>query len=241
MEQNKIRRNRRTNASIDNDIMDAAKKVIEKVGFSNATLNAIIQEASIEPNTFYRRFEDLDSLFDLFVQKYDYFLGNMVDIQFDKENYTDFYRNYIIELAKQLYVNKSLQKIMVWELSDDNKITRRTARLREEQSKKILKRLQDYFADTGFDISIFAALLIGGIYYLILHKDRSTFCGIDFSTQEGKKRLIKAVENIIQNFFNLVHLDNKVLEIATNMKKEKISNDLISKVTGMPIEIIDSL
>jgi len=241
MEQDIQKRNRRTNASIDNDILTATKNVIEKVGFANTTLSAIIQEANLEPNTFYRRFDDLDSLFDFFVQKYDYWLGDVTDMQSDRSDHIEYYRKSVVELAKQLYSNKSMQKILIWELSEDNKITRRAARLREEQSRKLLINLQKYFKDTGVDFCAFSALLIGGIYYNILHKDRSTFCGADFSTQEGKKQLISSIDNIINYFFSLASPHNKALEIAKNLKKEQVDNSTIAKATGLPIDLVSSL
>lgn len=237
----KVKRNRRTNASIDNDIMIATQNVIEKVGFSNTTLSAIIQEANLEPNTFYRRFDDLDSLFDVFVEKYDYWLKDVVDIQADNSDYAEFYRHSVVGLAEQLYANKSMQKILIWELEEDNKTTRRTAALREDQSKRLLKNLQNYFANTDLDFGTFSAILIGGIYYNILHKDRSTFCGVDFSSRKGKEQLTQTVDTIIRYFFSLGRPDPKILEIAKKMQEEQIDNNTISKVTGLAIEQIEVL
>lgn len=84
-----------------------------------------------------------------------------------------------------------MQELLIWELSSDNYITRHTADNREQNSKYLLDYYNNGLKDFPIDFNALIALFIAGIYYLILHRDISTFCGIDFSKKEGLDLLKK--------------------------------------------------
>jgi hypothetical protein len=50
-------------------------------------------------------------------------------------------------------------------------------------------------------LSVMAALLISGIYYLILHRNMSTFCNVDFSSKSGRERLEKTIDQLVSILF----------------------------------------
>lgn len=237
----KAKRVRRTKIALEKDIMDAAKEVIEEFGFENTTASAIVQRAGIEPNVFYKRFENLGSLFEQFTQRYDYWLSDVMDIDSEHDDYGKFYHEIMMELARSLYRNKSMQKLLIWEVSDNNPITRRTAGLRESHSKILREKLEDIFRDSDIDIDVFTALLVGGIYYVILHRNVSTFCGVDFSSKEGKERFLATIKNVAIKIFENRLPSPGVLEIAKRMKNNGIDGQTISSCTDLPLECISNL
>lgn len=242
MEPKKPQNNRRTNASIDEAIMAATKEVIEEVGFAKATLKEICTKAKIEPNTFYRRFDNIDALFEHFAKRYDYWLSDIIDLQNEIEDYRASYEYIHTKLAEHLYNNKSMQQLLLWQLSEENNITRRIGQEREELSKKIMDRTSLLFKDTDVDFKAVTALLVGGIYYLILHKDRTSFCDIDFSKPAGKKKLLDVVRTIANLVFSVtIQNKEKEIEIARNLKQENIGNEIIAKATGLTIQTVEIL
>ena len=46
------------------------------------------------------------------------------------------------------------------------------------------------------------AVLTGGLYYVLLRGNRSTFCGLDFSTKSGRKLLAETIFKIVRQFIN---------------------------------------
>jgi hypothetical protein len=50
-------------------------------------------------------------------------------------------------------------------------------------------------------MSVLAALIISGIYYLILHRNMSTFCNVDFSSKSGRDRLEKTIDQLVSILF----------------------------------------
>lgn len=233
----KQRRIRRTGIAIEKAIFDAVKELVEEVGYSNITVTAVIARAKIEPIVFYKRYKNidhlLDSLLDKLVFKYDYWFGPAADpVKFtDRQK---FYLKLLKNLADSLYKNKSMQKLLLWELEEDNPATRRIAGMREAYWEGLMDVCDRYFREAGVeDIRGTTAILIGGIYYLMLHKERSTFCGIDMNTKEGKEKLLDAIDFVTQCIFEARKLKQTREEIARKMKQKGIDIDTIVECTSL--------
>ena len=61
--------------------------------------------------------------------------------------------------------------------------------LREMHTLPLVRTYEEKFKGTNIDIAAISALIIGGIYYLNLHRDRSLFSGIDIKKESGLKRI----------------------------------------------------
>ncbi len=198
------RKKRRSKQVIEQAVMDAVNDLIEEVGFNKVTLTGIAARAEIEPTVFYRRYSNLDELFDVYSHKYDYWLAGIADLM--PPNLTDeqSMKWILLNLMRGLYKNRGMQQMLIWELSDDNPVTRRTATLREKINESLIRELEKRFDSSGVDLSVLAALIISGIYYLILHRNMSTFCNVDFSSKSGRDRLEKTVDQLISLLFATV-------------------------------------
>jgi len=223
------KRFRRTKAAIERDVLDAVGSLIDEVGFANITLTGVAERAKIEPAVFYRRFANLDELFSKYTQKYDYWLGSLAENlprnASEEENYKWIMDNLISALLK----NKGMQQLLIWELSEDNHTTRRTTKLREIVNEPLIRMLEKTFAKSGLDINVIAAMMISGIYYLILHRKRSTFCDVDFNSKSGKERLRNGVNQFSSLLFAQIKKQNEMLQIAGKLRKEGVSEDIIAK------------
>jgi len=223
------KRYRRTKIAIDRDVLNAVNSLVEEVGFENITLTAIAQKAKIESTVFYRRYNSLEDLFDKYTEKYDFWFHNIAENipkdRSDKEIFTEL----IDSLIKALYKSKGMQQLLIWELSNDNKTTRKTARMREIINEPLIKMLEQRFENSGINIKVIAAILIAGIYYLILHRKRSTFCFVDYSTKNGKAQLQNTVKDIIALMYSLIQQTDEKIKIAQRLREEGVSEDIISK------------
>lgn len=231
-------RKRRNNIQVEEAIFDATKKLIEKYGFSDLKLTQIAEDAHISHNVFYKRYPDLDELLWKFVQQYDYWFADVLSAEFDKSDLIGYYKAALGELKDALEGNKVMQELLKYELSKDNALTRRSARLRELDSARVMDDLEKYFEKSTIDIRANTALLIGGIYYLLLHKERSTFCGIDFNTEAGLERMKKAVIDTCDKMFEIRDIDNKISQIARNLLKRGVDKSIIAESTGLSLEDI---
>ncbi len=197
----KTRKPRRTKAAIEQAVMDAVNALIEEVGFNKVTLTGIAARAQIEPTVFYRRYSNLDELFEIYTHKYDYWLAGIAELMPQDMSDEESMKWILLNLTRALHKNRGMQQLLIWELSDDNPVTRRTAALREKINETLIRELEKRFENTGVDLSVLAALIISGIYYLILHRNMSTFCNVDFSSKSGRERLEKTIDQLVSILF----------------------------------------
>lgn len=237
------KRNRRSNYAVDRDILDAVASLIKEVGFSKITLPAIAQTANVNISVIYRHFGTLDNLLDQYVHKFDYWLNDILDIdQAAIANDTIAVLHTIAErFIKSLSKDKEMQRLMIWELTEDNKSTRRSAQQRDTTVEKVLPLYEDFL--TGIDVNPRAvlAVVVAGMYYIILRKGRSTFCSIDFNSKQGKQLLIDTVVKIIAYLNKQGEREEKIKEIAKRLKSNNVNEQIIIESTGISKEDFDLL
>ena len=229
MNGDKKRRPRRTKADIINCINKAAKEQITVCGFSNILVTDIIKKAKIEPIVFYNRFENLDNFLNEFVKNYDYWfsdvLVNLKNKINTKEGLTEIFEKLFIELNR----DSVMLELLRWEIANGNSTTIRTAMLREIHVLPLVKEVETLFSDKEIDIAALTSLIIGGMYYLSLHKDRSSFSGIDINKPEGISRILKSMRFFVEKIYEENKLYEEKKRIAYKLQKSGICEDIIKQ------------
>jgi len=235
------KRKRRTKAEIEDLFFESTKELVELIGFSNLTVTKIVQHANVESAVYYNRYTDLENFLDKFVREYDYWVSDKIIID-PKKKPLDNYKKIAENLIDCFWENKIMQKLISWELNDLNYITLRTAKNRDANSQHLIKYFSDKFKD--LNINVITAILIGGIYYITMHKNIAAFNNIDFSTNEGFELLKKNILIIIDKVFgNINDLDseshnndnkkvkNVKINIAAELIKKQVSYEIIKEST----------
>jgi AcrR family transcriptional regulator len=242
-ENSKEKRTRRTKKEIDGNIDVAMKKMVEKKGFINLTLSAIAQQAKIDPPVIYNKYKNLNSLLEGFTKGYDHWLNAIIDKQvenFHAGKHEAFLSGLFREMAQELYNDRIMQQLLVWEVAENNNITERSAKIRESNVYLFSGFYDMYFKGADVDFNVYTSILIAGIYYLVLHKDVSTFCSVDFSTEEGKERLLKTIKKLCAMLFSEQQPDKQRLEIAWKLKEKGVDINIIAECTGLTLDRISN-
>ena len=197
----KARRPRRSKADIEYAIHKAAVSQIKKKGFSLALVTDIVKRAKIEPVVFYNRYKNLDEFYDTFVKDYDYWLSDLVRDSIENIDSEEAYSNVIEKILNNLLSDDIMTELLRWEVAEGNNITERTARLRTMHAVDIFRNYEEKHAGIGIDVTAVSALLVAGIYYMLLHKDRSSMIGIDINQAAGKRRIVNAIREISRLIF----------------------------------------
>lgn len=193
---------RRTKATIIEDIRKAAVESVLKRGFSGSLVSEIIKKAKIEPVVFYNRYQNLEEFFSEFVKGYDYWFSDVAKEANKQETPHDQFIA-LIEGLQECMIEKSvMQELIRWEIAEGNDITKRTASIREMFTLPLAEKYDNLFKNSGIDFVAIATIIISGLYYLYLHKDRSTFCNIDMNTEEGRNRVNQAIKFLSELLFN---------------------------------------
>ncbi|MDR3061486.1 MAG: TetR/AcrR family transcriptional regulator [Dysgonamonadaceae bacterium] len=203
MTSEKKTRIRRTRDVIDNQLMNAVCRVINELGFSQLGINSVSEVAKVEKAYIYRNFESFDNLLERYFIRNDFWERFIVQKAYNEHgsDLKDMFIYYLTELYKTMDQNREFESIARWEIAEPTPYILRHARRRELDNQKFMEKNVEHFKGTDIDIEAIYALLISGIYYLNIHKNVSTFCNIDFTTREGKKRLTKTIEQLADILF----------------------------------------
>lgn len=219
---------RRTKVQLEKDIMNALEQLIVERGFMNIPMLTLVKAAGIDPNVFYRHYGTIENLLDKFTSQYDFWLNDIANISnLPKLGERKFYAETFKELYNELVKSPVMQRLLVWELAEDNPITRRTAGIREKLNLHLIAYYEELFQSSGIDIKSVTALLTGGIYYLALRQGHSKFCSIDFNTEEGQKRLVNVIDMLINMLFDRLEQKQKQCQIIQKMQNDGIAQNKI--------------
>lgn len=88
---------------------------------------------------------------------------------------------------------EEMQKIILWQISQSTRIMKEICEERELLSKHFFALSDQELQGKDIDLRAVSALLVAGIYYLVLHTKSTdtTFCEIDLNTTEGLARIKK--------------------------------------------------
>ncbi|MCL2327684.1 MAG: TetR/AcrR family transcriptional regulator [Bacteroidetes bacterium] len=242
----KPRRRRRTKVEVERDIWAALEKLIIKKGFHNLTIVELSEEAQVEPMVLYNRFENLDDIIEKYLRRYDYWLKDISRIN-KKTEPKNSLKEIITGLINELYKNEIMQQILLWGLLNKSEATRQMSAMRELQYEPLYNYLNEQLQGTRIGAKPIIAIIVAGVYYLILHRKISTFGLINFNSEHGKQVLIDMTEELIDQLFiekeTVVPFKTpqSISEVAKNMLDLGVGIKVIELSTGLTVEEIDKL
>jgi len=229
----KARKPRRTKADLEKAIRVAAEKLIVERGFSDTLVTDIMKMADIEPTVFYKRYKNISEFYSEFVKERDYWFSDIIKDAMKGEDLMDDVYSMLCCQLSELSGKSLMLELLRWEVAQGNDITNYTSKLREEHTLPLAGKYLSHYFGTNVDIVAWSALLIGGIYYLCLHKDRAPFCGIDVNNTEHVERLRMALHSIVEQLRWLMEKQSEKEKIAENLRKQGVSEDIIKKCISL--------
>ncbi|NDV65071.1 TetR/AcrR family transcriptional regulator [Bacteroides sp. 224] len=235
------KRVRRTNKDIEKSIMNATKGMIEDYGLFCISITELAERAITEPPVIYRWYNNLEGLFAKYLETYTFWLPDIIDDISGKNNMSDkeIIKRIFKDIINNLYKDKVLHRVFAWEVADDSNLSTNRLKSKEFAYCYIADEFLPQSSKTV--ISPMLAIILGGIYYIALTKDKTLCWGIDFSKHSGKKRLIELADRMIELAFSEQKASNEALEIAKKMKNKGIDNKTIVECTGLSISKVQTL
>jgi len=187
-----------------NELIDAVGAVLTEKGHANISAGSVARQAAVTRRTIDFHFGSFDNLVEEYIKKRDFWSPETnVQIQDIFANPRNRGKEDILLLLQNQFNSvlgsRELQNILLWELSENTKILGRISREREVLGDKLFEFVEDDFQKSEIDLRAVMALLISGVYYLVLHavNNGSTFCGIDINQPSGKERIGTALHQIM--------------------------------------------
>lgn len=194
-----------------NKLVDAVGKVLEEQGYVGLKNSKNIADAAgVDKRLIWTYFDGVENLVEEYIKKNEFWQNGLTNNTFNnlitKQDDLDKDKaNYLLKTHFEKFnTDIALQKLITWEISEENQMLRKVADRREELGEQLFSLIDEKFSESSLDIRGVVALLLGGTYYLNLHAktNGSLFCGIDINTDEGKNSILNAIEFIINTSFD---------------------------------------
>ncbi len=224
------------------DLLEGVGKALTKYGHLHLGINNVSMESGVEKATIYRCYNDFNDLLKAYVEEQDFWLLKLREYQEQEiEDKRTFVKNVLFEQFETLYRNKELQKLLVWELGDEDDIVTSIALKREVMAQRLFKTGEGLLSEHGVNFNFLMAMFIAGIYYLVQHKDKSTFCGMNIKAKNDRLEFIGAIEWLVDLIFDKVENISEIERVAINAYKLGIEVEKNAGFTMLPVERIHEL
>lgn len=182
----------------------AVGEIIRLEGFDSLTASKVARKAEVDRKLIYRYFGSLNYLIEAYVVENDYWMifSDKMKEMLGQQNYSgseEIITSILQNQFKFFISQKEMQRLILWELSVDNPLMRSIHNARESMGHKFLELTDEHFGNGKVNFRAVAALLVGGIYYTILHTvyNGGAFAGMDINSQSGKDELLKAIGQVV--------------------------------------------
>ena len=187
-------------------LIGAVGELIKTEGFAGLkSASKIAKIAGVDRKLITRYFGGLSQLIEAYVVENDYWLvfanqmkQMLVEKQFEGSE------QLVIEILQNQFKffasQKEMQELILWELSTNNPLMRSIHNTRENLGEKFLEVTDSHFKNGEVNFRALASLLVGGIYYTILHTvyNGGTFTGVDLNSSTGKEDILKTISQIVK-------------------------------------------
>ncbi|WP_069660470.1 TetR/AcrR family transcriptional regulator [Arcticibacter eurypsychrophilus] len=190
-------------------LVEAVGEVIKSKGYTGLNATNISKEAGLDRKLISLYFGTIDNLIEIYVRGKDYWIAASGDaVEMIKENKGENTQQ-ILEFLLQnqlsyFFNNEEMQKIVLWQISQTTQIMKEVCDERELLSLDFFALSDKELEGKNIDIRAVSAILVAGIYYLVLHAKStdSLFCEIDINKPEGMNRIKEAIRLILKNTYN---------------------------------------
>lgn len=190
-------------------LIEAVGTIIKTKGYTGLNATNIANAAGLSRRliTFY--FGTIENLIETYVRSKDYWLaasGNAVEMieKNTGENTRPIVEHLLQNQVDYFFNDEEMQKIILWQISQRSQIMKEINDEREHLSKDFFALSDKELEGKDIDLRAVSALLVAGIYYLVLHAKStdSLFCEIDINCPEGMERIKKAISLILKQTYN---------------------------------------
>ncbi|MFV0269651.1 MAG: TetR/AcrR family transcriptional regulator [Draconibacterium sp.] len=220
-------------------LLKAVGKILKRQGHAGLGINVVAEEAGVDKTFIYRRYGSFEGLLKAYVEKQDFWFDILKKTQGVKiEDHRAFMKQMLTDQFHAIYKNPEFQQFLVWELGDKDNFTTGIAIEREELANDLIQQVEIALKPQGINLNIIYAVLIAGIYYLTIHKGKSTFCGIDITQKEDVQEFEQTLEWLIDVIFNTQECLSEKEQTALRAFQKGLSVDDIAYITQLSPEKI---
>jgi len=108
--------------------------------------------------------------------------------------------------------DQEMQKLVLWQVSEYNPLMRATCEARERAGVRLLELADGHFRNSGVSLKAVMGMLVGGIYYNVLHDSAGlgTIAGIDIKNEKEFDLVMKTIAQVVEWAFQAAEMAKSV-------------------------------
>lgn len=189
-------------------LIAAVGEILAEDGYLSLGLNKIAVRANVSKPMIYRYFGSLNGLLKTYITQKDSWLPYFESLNLPEHPTTEeLKRCYIKMLQDQFrffHAQKEMQKLVHWQISEHNPLMYAVCQNREREGIRLLELADAHFFDSGISLKAVMALLVGGIYYNVLHDsvDTGSLAGIELGHEKDFETMLNTLAQVIEWAFD---------------------------------------
>jgi AcrR family transcriptional regulator len=185
-------------------LIDAVGETLIEKGYNGLGVNKIAVRAGVSKPMVYQYFGSFSGLLKAYISGKDSWVPYFKSLNLPERPTTEDLKNLFIKMLQDqfryFHQEKEMQRLIHWQVSEYNPLMRATCEVREKEGLRLLDMVDGHFRDSGVSLKAVLALLVGGVYFNVLHDsaDAGTMAGIDLKNEKQFEVMLNTLAQIIE-------------------------------------------
>ena len=184
-------------------LIEAVGGTLKEHGYHGLTLNKVTVRAGVSKPMVYEYFVNFNGLLKAYIAGKDSWVAYFQSLELPEQPTTAELKNCFIKMLQDqfqyFHQDVEMQRLVHWQVSGYNPLMRATCENREREGVRLLELVDGHFRKSGISLKAVMALLVGGIYYNVLHDsaELGTMAGTDIRNQKDFEQMLKTIGQVI--------------------------------------------
>jgi len=184
-------------------LIGAVGETLKEEGYEALGLNRIAARAGVSKPMVYEYYGSLNGLLKAYIAGKDSWVPYLESLELPEHPTTEVLKNCFIKMLQDqfrfFHREKEMQRLVHWQVKGYNPLMRATCEAREREGARLLKLADEHFRKSGISLKAVMAMLVGGIYYNVLHDSAGlgTMAGIDLKNDKDFEVMLKTIAQIV--------------------------------------------
>ena len=190
-------------------LINAVAFIFKNEGYAGLGVNKVAKLAEVNKKLIYRYFGSFERLIEAYVVETDYwmrFADHMRELNVPDD--AQGMQRLLSQVLKNQFIyfleDREMQQLILWELSAKSDLMRSIHNTREAMGAQFLEMSDTYLGKKAVNFRAIAALLVGGIYYMILHMRHNggMFSDVNLASERGRADILNAIDQVVEMAFS---------------------------------------
>ncbi|RKR82102.1 TetR family transcriptional regulator [Mucilaginibacter gracilis] len=185
------------------ELIAAVGDTLREEGFQGLKTNRIAKRIGKDKNVVRYHFENMEGLQKAYIREKDHWLPFFEKFKLGdnpgRTQVQQLFRELMQANFSGFLENPEMQQIILWQISEANPLLTGISEEREREGARLLEKTDPFFGGSGVNFRAVVSLLLGGIYYIVLHAktNKSTVSGMDANKKSDRAELHRTIGQIL--------------------------------------------